>query len=90
MKSNNKRSKGLFTVVDGVLVIVYLNGTYRQLSVYKRGSQLYAALTKNSFVALYETHGTSKPSVSWKEVVSTSNKEFKMVVGAMGWMELSE
>ena len=90
MKSKNKNSKGLFSIVDDVLVIINSNGLYKQVSVYSRDGQLYASLTKNGFVAMYEGHRTSKPSVSWKEVVSTSNEEFKFSFGVMGWMEIAK
>ena len=81
--------KGLFSLVEGVLVILNVGGAYKQVEVYQRGGQLYAAITKTGFIALYKGSRTSKPSISWRELVSTTNDSFEYSFGAMDWMELS-
>ena len=87
---NDLNKKGLFSVVEGVLVIINSSGTYKQVEVYQRGGQLYAAVTKSGFVALYNHSRTSKPSISWREVVSTTNDKFEYSFGTMDWMEIAQ
>jgi len=57
----------LFHVIDDAQVIIRNKGVYRQMKVYRRGTEIYAA-HGTGFIKLMAMGATSHPNVTWIEV----------------------
>ena len=57
----------LFHVIDDAQVIIRTKGVYKQVKLYRRGSEIYAAHA-TGFIKLMAMGSTSHPNVSWIEV----------------------
>ena len=57
----------LFHVIDDGQVIIRNKGVYRQVKIYRRGKDIYAAHGLG-FIKLMATGATSHPNISWMEV----------------------
>jgi hypothetical protein len=53
--------------IDEGQVIISDRGIYRQVDLYERGGQLFAA-HKDGFVRLLDRENTTVPSVTWKAI----------------------
>ncbi len=78
-----------FVIVEGVQVVVLKSGVFKQVNVYQRSGQLYAA-TAGGYVSLSRDSVTSVPSIRWKGFVEQTNTDFKYEIGKIGWLELSK
>ena len=67
----------LFHVIDDAQAILLSGGVYKQVKVYRRGKQIFAA-HGGGFVRLFGYNGTSHPRVSWREIDTGGND--KLVV----------
>ena len=56
-----------FQEIPGSVVITRTKGVYRQTSLFRRGSLVYAK-HGSGFIRLFPHGGTSEPSTSWKDV----------------------
>ena len=93
MENNNvfkAESTGLFALIEGMQAIISANGTYKQVPVYERNGQMYAAITRIGYVSMYKNQRTSSPKVSWRSIVATTNKDFSYTFGRMDWMEVCD
>lgn len=80
MAANKKQlDDGLFHVIEGAQVVLHSRGVFRQVKVYRRGGDIYAAHS-GGFIKLFGMGGTSHPNATWKhlkheikELVITAN-----------------
>lgn len=56
-----------FTLIDGSAVLLYSQGTYRQVAAYRRGTKIYAKYG-SGFILLSGYKGTTAPKVVWMEI----------------------
>lgn len=63
----NLSNMTLFKRVDAGQVIISERGLYRQVDLYERDGQLFAA-HKNGFVRLLDRENTTIPYVTWKAI----------------------
>ena len=76
-----------FSMVDGLDVILDMQGGYKQVSVFQKNSILYA---KNgaSFLTLKNNAQTSKNTIQWRDFVLTDVFEYSYVVNKLGFLEI--
>ena len=78
-----------FSIVSDVKLIIFKNGVYKQVDVYHRKGQIFAA-TMGGYISLTRNGITSVPSIEWKEFVATTNDGFSYEIGEIGWLQLAK
>lgn len=56
-----------FQVIEDAAAIVLARGVYRQVKLFRRGNDLYAA-NGSGFIRMYRGGTTSLPNVAWKDI----------------------
>ncbi|WP_027854423.1 hypothetical protein [Marinobacterium litorale] len=86
MSSNYQPGKGLFTRegLEDAQIIIRKGGRYRQLKLYRRGSQLFMKMGAD-FIALLSNGRTANFDWSWDEISGV-----KPVTGEMDRLHLLE
>ena len=64
---NPEKTMERFQIVEDAAAIVLARGVYRQVKVFRRGKDLYAA-NGSGFIRLYRGGSTSLPNVAWKDI----------------------
>jgi hypothetical protein len=77
---------GLFTLagLDSAQVVLKKNGTYKQVQVARRGTQLFASIG-GSYIALYRNGATSVPTWVWDTIEGVEH-----YVGTLGRLHMGK
>lgn len=76
----------LFHIVEGAQAILYSGGVFKQVKVYRRGADLYAA-HGGGFVKMLGHNGTTHPRVSWRDLHHSSTEITIQKNGTPVWEE---
>jgi len=63
-----------FTVIDDATAVMYRKGVFRQVSLYERNGNIYAA-SGSGFVKLKYSGATSDPNLKWDEIDGVDGAE---------------
>jgi hypothetical protein len=74
----------MFTILDDGCVLRKNGGVFIAASLAIQGKKLYAAISKNSFVRLYENHLTSSMLIRWETL------QIKYKTDALGRLEIDQ
>lgn len=58
----------LFHIIDECQAIIRSRGVFKQVPVFRRGTELYAQHGRGGFVKLAGNKGTTAPKVSWLDM----------------------
>ena len=76
-----------FSMVDGLDVILDMQGGYKQVSVFQKNSIMYAK-NGTSFLTLKNNAQTSKNTIQWRDFVLTDAFAYSYVVNKLGFLEI--
>lgn len=82
-------SDGLFHVIEDAQVVLFSRGVYRQVKLYYRGDELFAAWG-GGYVRLGASGGTSRPDVSYLHLDlpdSVTVRAGRLGVPRLSWIE---
>ena len=76
-------------MVDGLDIILDMQGGYKQVGVFQKNSVLYAK-NGNSFLTLKNNAQTSKNSIQWRDFILTDAFEYSYTVNKLGFLEIEK